>query len=134
MGAAIDGAQAAGGVTIGILPQFMIDRGWNHPDLTQTISVADMHTRKAEMARLARLVVALPGGIGTFEELMEIITWRQLGLWAGEIWILNTLGYYDPILAMFRRAEEMGFMRKAAAAEAPDELFHVASTPEEIPL
>lgn len=136
MAAAIEGARDAGGSTIGILPQFMVERCWQHPDLTEMIAVPDMHTRKAQMAAMARAVIALPGGIGTFEELMEIMTWRQLGLWNGEIWILNTLGYYDPILEMLRRAEDMGFMRKSAAKEGEDDspLFRVATTPSEITL
>ncbi|MDE7125567.1 MAG: LOG family protein, partial [Muribaculaceae bacterium] len=78
------------------------------------------------MARLASAVVACPGGIGTFEELMEIITWRDLGLWNGNIVILNTDGYYDPLLHMLAKAAEENFMRSAGP-----ELWSVAHTPEE---
>ena len=85
-----------------------------------------MHTRKAIMARLAGVAVAMPGGIGTFEELFEIITWKQLGLWPGKIVMLNTDGYYDPILAMLDRAEAQNFLRRHGNGGQP--LFTVAAT------
>lgn len=129
MGAATDGALSAGGVTAGILPAFMIRRGWNHPGLSHTLSVADMHTRKALMAALAGVVVAMPGGIGTFEEIFEIITWRQLGLWKGRAVFLNTLGYYDPLLEMLREAEAQHFFKRPGGSLYP--LFEVAATPGE---
>lgn len=110
MGAAIDGALSAGGEAIGVLPQFMVDRGWDHPGLHRMIAMPDMHQRKQTMAALASAVIACPGGVGTFEELMEIITWRKLGLWSGNIVILNIDGYYDPILKMFELAIEQQFM------------------------
>lgn len=127
MGAAIDGATAAGGVTAGILPAFMLRRGWNHRDLTHTVSVADMHTRKSLMAALAGVVVAMPGGIGTFEEIFEIITWRQLGLWRGKAVFLNTRGYYNPLLEMLREAEEQHFFKRPGGSLYP--LYEVADTP-----
>lgn len=126
MGAATDGALSAGGTVVGVLPQFMISNGWNYPLLTHTIPVPDMHTRKAIMARLAGVAVAMPGGIGTFEELFEIITWKQLGLWPGKIVMLNTDGYYDPILAMLDRAEAQNFLRRHGNGGQP--LFTVAAT------
>lgn len=126
MGAATDGALSAAGTVVGVLPQFMISNGWNHPGLTHTISVPDMHTRKAIMARLAGVAVAMPGGIGTFEELFEIITWKQLGLWQGDIVVLNTDGYYDPILAMLDKAEAQNFLRRHG--NGGQTLFTVAAT------
>lgn len=127
MGAAIEGAADAGGATVGVLPQFMIERGWNHPKLDRTVATPDMHTRKAEMARLATAAaVAMPGGVGTFDELFEIMTWRQLGLFSGSLVILNTAGYYDPLLAFLDRAASLGFMRPASHS-----LYAVASTPAE---
>lgn len=128
MGAAIDGALAAGGSATGILPAFMIERGWDHPGLTVTIPTPDMHTRKAVMASYASGVIALPGGIGTLDELMEIITWRQLGLWSGPVVMLNTDDYFTPLLAMLARAEERGFMRPTASGTP---LWDVAATPSE---
>ena len=128
MGAAIEGASSAGGVTIGVLPDFMITKGWQHPALTQMVAVNTMHRRKAMMAALASDVVAMPGGIGTFEELLEIITWRQLGLYCGNVIILNTAGYYNPLLDMLARAGEQHFMRPC---DLSDPLFRVVATPAE---
>lgn len=109
MGAAIDGCIEAGGRAIGVLPEFMDSRGWAHPALTEKIVTPDMHSRKARMLGLASGVIALAGGIGTFEELLEALTWRKLGLWQGEIVILNTRGYYNPLDAQLREAEDLLF-------------------------
>lgn len=110
MKAAIDGAVSREGKTIGVLPQFMVDRQWQHPDLTEMIATPDMHTRKRTMASLSTAAIACPGGCGTFEELMEIITWRQLNLYRGNIVILNTDGYYDNLLRMLGHATDCGFI------------------------
>ena len=104
------GVLERGGTAIGVIPQFMVDRGWHNTALSQLEIVPDMHTRKATMARLSTASIALPGGIGTFEELMEILTWRQLGLYDGNIVIYNVNGYYDPMLEMLERCIEQGFM------------------------
>lgn len=126
MKAAIEGADQASGKTIGVLPQFMVDNQWQHPALTQMIATPDMHTRKHTMASMSIAAIACPGGCGTFEELLEIITWRQLNLYRGQVVILNTLGYYDPLIELLKKSVDQGFMR-------PDhtKLWHVASTPEE---
>lgn len=126
MAAAIEGALSVGGHTIGVLPQFMIEREWQHPQLSRLIVTESMHERKHTMARLSAGVIALPGGIGTLEELMEIITWRQLGLYAGKVSVLNTLGYYDPLLQMLTHSAECGFMRRSAQSR----LYEVATTPQ----
>ncbi|RXE70274.1 TIGR00730 family Rossman fold protein [Muribaculaceae bacterium Isolate-002 (NCI)] len=110
MSAAINGALDAGGRTVGVLPAFMVERGWNHPLLTEMITVETMHERKRTMASLSRAAVALPGGCGTFEELLEIITWRQLGLYQGHVVILNVDGYYDPLIGMLDRSVAEHFM------------------------
>lgn len=110
MAAAIKGALDAGGRTVGVLPDFMVERGWNHPGLTEMITVSSMHERKRTMASLSRAAVALPGGCGTFEELLEIITWRQLGLYQGHVVILNVDGYYDPLIGMLDRSIAEHFM------------------------
>ncbi len=78
------------------------------------------------MASMSGGVIALPGGVGTLDELMEIITWKQLGLYTGNVVILNTDGYYDPLLEMLARIEERGFMRSGGVS-----LWSVAETPEE---
>lgn len=126
MAAATDGAMSAGGDTIGVIPQFMIDNGWQHPSMTRIVVTPDMHRRKETMAHLSYGAIALPGGYGTFEELLEIITWRQLGLFNGNVVILNTDGYYDPLLDMFARARQQGFI-----SEDRGRVWSVASTPVE---
>lgn len=110
MAATTDGVLEAGGAAIGILPQFMLDRGWQHPRMTHIVATPDMHRRKETMARLSYAAIALPGGYGTFEELLEIITWKQLRLFTGNVVILNIDGYYDPLLEMFSRAAGQGFI------------------------
>ena len=129
MGAAIDGALSAGGTTVGVLPEFMIERGWAHGGLTHTVAVPDMHARKALMAAYAGVVVAMPGGIGTFEEIFEIITWRQLALWSGQALILNTAGYYSDLVAMLSKAQEQHFMQRPGATGCS--LYRVVDTAEE---
>lgn len=126
MGAVSDAALEAGGEVIGVIPRFMVEQGWNHTGLTETIVVNDMHERKQTMARLSDAVIALPGGYGTLEELLEIITWKQLGLYLNPIVILNTNGYYDPLLQLFRQAVDERFMRPLHA-----DLWAVVDTPEE---
>lgn len=113
MGAVSDGALSAGGTVIGVIPRFMVDKGFCHPGLSQTIITEDMHERKRTMASLAMGVIALPGGVGTFEELMEILTWRKLSLYEGRVVILNQDGYYDPLLEMLDRAVEERFSSPA---------------------
>lgn len=126
MGAVVDSCLAAGGHATGIIPQFMVDRGWNHTAMSELIITPDMHKRKELMAAKAEAVIALPGGIGTFEELLEIITWRQLGLFNGNIVIFNVADYYSPLLDMISSAIKAGFMK-------PDHsgLFTVASSARE---
>lgn len=114
MGAVSDGALVAGGEVIGVIPRFMVDKGFCHPSLTKTIITADMHERKRTMAELSMGAIALPGGVGTFEELMEILTWQKLSLYHGPVVILNQDGYYDPLLQMLERAKALHF-------SAPDE-------------
>ncbi len=121
-----DAALAAGGKVTGIIPSFMIEEGWHHTGLTELIETASMHERKQMMADLSDGAIALPGGCGTFEELLEIITWRQLGLYLGPVIILNIDGYYDNLLAQLGRALEDKFMRDIHAG-----IWQVATTPEE---
>lgn len=106
-----DAALQAGGKVTGVIPHFMIEQGWNHTGLTQTIAVENMHERKQTMADLSDAVIALPGGCGTLEELLEIITWKQLGLYLNPIVILNTNHFFDPLLNMLDKAIAENFMR-----------------------
>ena len=126
MAAVENGALDAGGVSIGIIPQFMVDNGWLHQGLTEVKVTATMHERKDMMAKMADAVVALPGGTGTFEELFEIITWKMLGLFTKPIIILNTDHYYDPLLEMLDRTADRRFMNPVFK-----KLWAVAGTPED---
>ena len=126
MAAISDAALQAGGKVTGVIPHFMIEQGWNHIGLTQTIAVENMHERKQTMADLSDAVIALPGGCGTLEELLEIITWKQLGLYLNPIVVLNTEGFYNPLLKMLEHAAEEHFMRPAHLG-----IWKVASSPAE---
>lgn len=133
MAAVENGALDAGGVSIGIIPQFMVDNGWLHEGLTETIVTPTMHERKNRMSQMADAVIALPGGTGTFEELFEIITWKMLGLFVKPIVILNTDNYYDPLLLMLERTSDRHFMnpvfrRLWAVAQTPDEAIRLVDT------
>lgn len=124
MAAVSNGALSRGGTVTGIIPQFMVDNGWNHMLLTEMIVTPNMHTRKQAMAERADAVIALPGGCGTFEELMEAITWKQLGIFTKPIIILNIAGYYNPLIEMLNQAIKEGFMKQSHAT-----LWIVATTP-----
>lgn len=104
MGALADAALAAAGRIVGVIPRFMVDLEWGHDDLTELHVVEDMRTRKHEMLTRSSAVVALAGGTGTLEELFEAITLKRLGLFLGPIVIVNTRGYYDPLLAQLGQA------------------------------
>jgi uncharacterized protein (TIGR00730 family) len=110
MGALADGALAAGGRIVGVIPRFMVDLERGHDDLTELHVVEDMRTRKHEMLTRATAVVALAGGTGTLEELFEAITLKRLGLFLGPIVIVNTRGFYDALLAQLSLAIERRFM------------------------
>ena len=116
MGAMADAALAQGGKVVGVLPHFFLsDRERAHKELTELHLVDSMHTRKAMMAERADAFIALPGGVGTFEELFEITTWAQLGLHHKPIGLLNVADFYGPLLALMRRAVEEGFIPEARA-------------------
>ena len=127
MAAAADGALSAGGEVLGVIPQFMVDAGWNNPRSTRTIVTQTMHERKATICQNADAMVALPGGIGTFEELLECLTWKQLGLHTCPVVILNTDGYYDRLLACLDYMVDEQMMRPIHR-----EMFIVVATPEEV--
>jgi uncharacterized protein (TIGR00730 family) len=121
-----DAVMANGGEATGVIPQFMVDRGWNHEKMSKLIVTPDIHQRKQTMAKLSDGCIALPGGCGTMEELLEIITWKQLGLYDKPIVILNIDGYYTPIVEMLNKAVKEQFMKEEHAM-----LWTVADTPEE---
>ena len=95
MAATSDAALAAGGTVTGVIPHFMVEQGWHHTGLTRLIETETMHERKRMMADLSDGVIALPGGCGTLEELLEIITWKQLGLYLNPIIILNSSVFFN---------------------------------------
>lgn len=110
MGAVNDGALDAGGRAIGVIPRFMAEKGWGHTGLTRMVVAEDMHRRKEMMAAAGIAAIAMPGGVGTFEELLEIMTWRKLGLYHHPVVVLNTDGYYNPLRDMLDHAAARRFM------------------------
>ncbi len=124
MSAVADAVIANDGEVTGVIPTFMIEQNWHHKGLTELVEVESMHERKQLMAKLSDAIIALPGGCGTLEELLEIITWKQLGLYLNPIVILNINGFFEPLLAMLDKAIDQNFMRKEHG-----EIWTVATTP-----
>jgi uncharacterized protein (TIGR00730 family) len=110
MGIVADAALAVGGQVIGVIPQMLVDRELAHRQLTELRVVGSMHERKALMAELSDGFIALPGGLGTLEELCEVLTWAQLGIHHKPCGCLNVRGYFDPLLEMLDRAVAEHFM------------------------
>lgn len=127
MGRLADGAIASNGHVRGIIPQFMQNLEWGHKGISILEEVEDMHTRKFLMIRKSDGIVALPGGCGTLEELLEAITWKRLGLAHQPIVIVNIDGFYDPLITMLQSTVDEQFMR-------PEHLnmWHVVNTVEEV--
>ena len=126
MCAVADAVLKNGGEVTGVIPRFMVEQNWHHTGLTELIEVESMHERKQKMANLSDGIVALPGGCGTLEELLEIITWKQLGLYLNPIVILNVNGFFDPLLELLGKAIDENFMRQQHG-----DIWKVAQTPEE---
>jgi uncharacterized protein (TIGR00730 family) len=127
MGVLADTMLAQGGEAIGVMPQALIDREIGHPGLTELKVVTSMHERKALMAELSDAFVALPGGIGTLEELIEVYTWSQLGIHEKACGVLNVRGYYDHLAALLDHAVTEGFLRPQHRA-----VLSVAAEPAEL--
>ena len=128
MGVLADAVLRAGGEAVGVIPEHIMSREIGHNGLTKLHVVRSMHERKALMADLSDAFVAMPGGFGTLEEFCEVLTWSQLGLHAKPCGILNVLGYYTPLLAMFDHAVEERFLKPenralVLARELPVELL-----------
>ena len=128
MGALADGALSHGGRVIGVLPRFMADLEWGHRGLTELQLVEDLRTRKHMMLTLSQAAIALPGGSGTLEELMEAITLKRLGLYLNPILIVNTRGFFGPLLDLLSLAIEERFMDPRHRM-----MWQVVETPEEVP-
>lgn len=128
MGTLADGALAAGGEVWGVIPKMFDTPQLAHRGLTRYEVTDTMHSRKARMADLADGFIALPGGFGTFEELFEIITWAQIGVHRKPIGLLNTLGYYNPLLSLVAHANQEGFIYREhrqlfTHADSPSDLL-----------
>jgi uncharacterized protein (TIGR00730 family) len=128
MGALADAALAAGAEVDGVIPHSLMQREVGHHHLTRLQVVDTMHERKRLMAEHCNAFIALPGGIGTFEELFEVWSWRHLGYHERPIGLLDVAGYFQPLLSMVRQAEHAGFvtpeqMSMVALHESPDDLL-----------
>lgn len=124
MQAVSDGALDNGGHVVGVIPKFMVDNGWGYERVPEQVITADMHERKQYMQEVTDAIVALPGGCGTLEELLEVITWRQLGIITKPIVLLNINGFFNPLVEMLEQCVKQGFMKNSHSA-----LWTVASTP-----
>jgi uncharacterized protein (TIGR00730 family) len=128
MGALADGALGRGGRVVGVLPRFMVELEWGHKGLSELKLVEDMRTRKHLMLTGARAAIALPGGCGTLEELLEAITLKRLGLFLGPIVLVNTRGFFEPLLALLSHAVAEHFMDERHAL-----MWQVVAHPEDVP-
>ena len=115
------------GKIIGVIPSFMKDQGWNHSEVIEMIVTSDMAERKKRMFAMADAVVALPGGVGTLEELTEAITLKQLGQFKGPIIILNTLNFYKSLIEFFEHMVSEYFLRSEHKT-----IWEIATTPQEV--
>ena len=127
MGSLADSALEHGGAVIGIIPEFMLNLEWGHQKLTELTVVETMSQRKHKMIRNSDGVIALPGGTGTLEELMEAISLKRLGLYTKPIIIVNTNGFYDHLLSFLKNAIVNGFLH-----DRHQEIWQTVDTPYEI--
>jgi uncharacterized protein (TIGR00730 family) len=137
MGLLADAMMAGGGHVIGVIPDALVAREVAHVGLPDLRVVPSMHERKAVMASLADAFIALPGGFGTFEELLEALTWTQLGLHAKRCGVLNVNGFYDPLLSQLDRSVDDGFLKRhnrelLASSDDPDQLLDALGAPLEV--
>lgn len=126
MQASSDACLEAGGRVVGVIPTFMIEQGWHHTGLTELIETPDMASRKQRINDMSDAAIVLPGGCGTLDELFEIVTLKQLGVYLKPIVVLNVAGYYDDLLRHLQRTIEESFMRPEHAG-----IWRVATTAEE---
>jgi uncharacterized protein (TIGR00730 family) len=127
MGRLADAVLANGGKITGVIPGFMKEEGWDHPSVSEMIITSDMGERKKRMFQLADTVVALPGGVGTLEELTEAMTLKQLGLYKGPIIILNTLNFYKSFIEFLEHMVSGNFLRYEHKG-----MWEIAQTAEEV--
>jgi uncharacterized protein (TIGR00730 family) len=127
MGKLADTVIGNNGTITGVIPSFMKEQGWDHSDVSEMIITGDMAERKRQMFSMADAIVALPGGVGTLEELTEAITLKQLGLFKGKIIILNTREFYKSLIEFFDHMVDEYFLRPEHKA-----IWEIASTPDEV--
>ena len=127
MGALANGALAAGGEVIGVIPKFMVDLEWGHPEITELKIVKDMHERKKLVMEGSDAIVALPGGCGTLEELFEALTLKRLGFYLNPIVLVNVNGFYDPLIKQLELIVDKKFMDKRHL-----NMWSVVSSPEQV--
>ena len=127
MGKLADTMMAHGGSIRGVIPEFMVEQGWNHPDLEELIVVGDMHERMKKINEDIDAYIAMPGGVGTMTELLETITMKQLGQILLPIVIINTRRFFDPLLGMLEVMVREQFMRDIHA-----DIWSVVDEPEEV--
>lgn len=123
MGILADSVMKNGGKVTGVIPHGLFKKEVAHQGITELITVADMHERKSKMAELADAFIAFPGGFGTLEELFEIITWNQIGIFSKPVTIYNADSFYDPLIQMIDHAAETSFIR-----EETRKILNVAET------
>lgn len=133
MGAVADASLAAGGKVTGVIPQHLVEWELAHPRLSELVVVQTMHERKAIMAQRAGAFLALPGGYGTCDEFFEILTWKQLNLHGKPIGILNTRGYFDPMLQWIDLMIREGFLKAKhremiAVSDRPEDILNQLET------
>jgi len=127
MGKLADAVKQNGGKITGVIPSFMEEEGWGHKGIDEMIITVDMSERKKKLFAMSDAVVAMPGGVGTLEELTEAITLKQLSLFDGPVIILNTLGFYNSLLEFFDKMVDNNFLRKEHKA-----IWETVNTPEEV--
>lgn len=128
MGSLADGALSRGGRVVGVLPRFMAELEWGHKRLSELQLVEDMRTRKHLMLTRSRAAIALPGGCGTLEELLEAITLKRLGLYVNPIVLVNTRAFFQPLIEQLSHAVAEHFMDKRHL-----QMWQVVARPEEVP-
>jgi uncharacterized protein (TIGR00730 family) len=128
MGALADAVLAAQGEAVGVIPHGVFDREVAHTGLTELHVVPSMHARKARMAESCDAFLALPGGLGTFDELFEALTWKQLGIHRKPVGLLDVGGYFSDLLGMIQRAVSEGFLDEAPIAVADSSIDRVLRT------
>ncbi len=129
MGRLAEGALSKGGTVVGIIPRFMRELEWGHDRLTEMHIVEDMRERKHRMLTGADAAIALPGGCGTLEELLEAITLKRLGIYLNPIVLVNTRGFFDPLILLLQQAVQQKFMNPEHGL---GRMWHAVETPEQV--